>query len=351
MHNLLIPVGGRSSRFNSKRPKWLLTHPSGELMVTEAVRGLDLSRFDRVVLVCLKDHEKEYRFSEPLIRSFRRIYDVVLEIVFLDGFTKSQAETCYQGIRKAGLNGSVLIKDSDNFFEIDTSNLERNFIAYKNVDIDKDRDLNAKSYVKISNSVISEIKEKQRISDTFVVGAYNFASASEYIQIFKKLEKSFNGELYISYLVRELITSDNKPIAIKSYLYEDWGTQHAWDIYCKGFKTLFLDIDGTLIENRSIHFEPGLGTGEGLKGNLKVIQDEYSTGKVRVILTTARPEWAREQTISELKRNAVPYDVLLMGLPHSRRYLINDYSASNTEPTAIAINVERNGSDLKEVKW
>ena len=40
-------------------------------------------------------------------------------------------------------------------------------------------------------------------------------------------------------------------------------------------------------------------------------------------------------------------DKYVMNLPHSKRYLINDYANSNPYPTAIAINIERNSNNLK----
>jgi hypothetical protein len=40
------------------------------------------------------------------------------------------------------------------------------------------------------------------------------------------------------------------------------------------------------------------------------------------------------------------FDNLIMGLPHAKRYLINDFSPSNPFPTSVSINIERNKDNL-----
>jgi len=41
MTTLIIPCSGKSSRFPSIRPKWLFTHPNGELMIERAIRPFE----------------------------------------------------------------------------------------------------------------------------------------------------------------------------------------------------------------------------------------------------------------------------------------------------------------------
>lgn len=45
MRSLIIPCGGKSSRFPNMRPKWLLTHPDGQLMIQKAVNCMPLDFF------------------------------------------------------------------------------------------------------------------------------------------------------------------------------------------------------------------------------------------------------------------------------------------------------------------
>ena len=48
MH-LILPAAGQSTRFPNTRPKWMLTHPGGNMMVVEAIRGLNLADFESIL--------------------------------------------------------------------------------------------------------------------------------------------------------------------------------------------------------------------------------------------------------------------------------------------------------------
>ena len=71
-------------------------------------------------------------------------------------------------------------------------------------------------------------------------------------------------------------------------------------------------------------------------------------GQVKIILTTSRPEKLRKLTTLEMEMKGIPYDELIMGLPHCQRVVINDFAKSNPYPSATAINMPRNQDILKE---
>ena len=48
MSTLIIPCAGRSSRYPNLRPKWLLTHPDGDLMLEKVVDALTINGLDLV---------------------------------------------------------------------------------------------------------------------------------------------------------------------------------------------------------------------------------------------------------------------------------------------------------------
>ena len=51
-------LGGNSTRYELERPKWLLTLPSGRLMVEDAVSGVDTANIESVVIVVIKENLK-----------------------------------------------------------------------------------------------------------------------------------------------------------------------------------------------------------------------------------------------------------------------------------------------------
>ncbi|EGR4091521.1 hypothetical protein DDM96_14780, partial [Vibrio cholerae] len=56
-----------------------------------------------------------------------------------------------------------------------------------------------------------------------------------------------------------------------------------------------------------------------------------------------------DYTVSELEKFGVRVDRCLFGLPHTRRFLINDYSSTNPYPSAVAINLERDRETLNSL--
>jgi CTP:molybdopterin cytidylyltransferase MocA len=54
MNNLLIPAAGTSSRFPNMKLKWLLTHPTGDLVIEKVLQPFDLKAYDRVIVTVLR---------------------------------------------------------------------------------------------------------------------------------------------------------------------------------------------------------------------------------------------------------------------------------------------------------
>ena len=70
--------------------------------------------------------------------------------------------------------------------------------------------------------------------------------------------------------------------------------------------------------------------------------------RAMIIMTTARPESSRKITEEQLERVGLKYDKLIMGLPHAKRIVINDFAASNIYPSCSAINLHRDTEKLRE---
>ena len=50
MNTLIIPCAGKSSRFPNMKPKYMLTHPDGKLMIEKAMENINLEVFNRVII-------------------------------------------------------------------------------------------------------------------------------------------------------------------------------------------------------------------------------------------------------------------------------------------------------------
>jgi hypothetical protein len=116
---------------------------------------------------------------------------------------------------------------------------------------------------------------------------------------------------------------------------DDWGP-----------KTIFLDIDGVLVEHAgklSNVWDAAQNQDDWrlLPGVEKKLQ-EWDEKGYKIILTTGRRECLRKDTEAQLARMQIFYDQLVMGVGRGQRILINDLKRGSTEPTAIAICVPRN---------
>lgn len=106
-------------------------------------------------------------------------------------------------------------------------------------------------------------------------------------------------------------------------------------------KTLFIDIDGTLL----YHFGTGI---EQARLDPKVLPgvheklDEWDRKGYNIILVTGRRESERKATEEQLATAGIVYDLLIMGIGGGKRIVINDTKPDSDELTADAICIKRN---------
>ncbi|PMG05814.1 hypothetical protein BCV00_12200 [Vibrio breoganii] len=342
MFSLLLPVAGRSSRFPNMRPKWLLTMPDGKLMIEKAVEGLDLAKFDKIVVICLREHLEQYVNEQFIVDSFESATGFKPTLCILDEPTSSQSETIYEAVQKAKIEGSIFIKDCDNIFTCDPQ--PANAVATINLNDIELVDAKNKSYVDVNSlGVISNIVEKNVISNSFCCGGYSFESVDEFKETFESIAS--DEEVYISHIIYKMLLNGKEFREIYASHYTDWGTLREYRHYCKKHITLFCDVDGVLLKNGSKFSKNGWKT-KAIEENLRKIAALQQAGLLYLVLTSSRPESEEEYTVNELKKHGVRTDRVVFGLPHTRRYLVNDYSPTNPYPSAVAINLERDSKIL-----
>ena len=343
--NLILPAAGQSTRFPNLRPKWLLTHPNGNLMIVESIRGLDMKKIENVYVTVLQKHlDENFVTQEGLLSAFSKI-DIVPKITVLDVATKSQPETVYQTILQNKISGSIFIKDVDNYFS--TKIVKGNYICVQDLHDLEFVNASNKSYVLINDKgMIDNIVEKKIISSVFCVGGYSFENSEDFITYYEKRELA--ASLFISHMVFDKILDNKIFVSKKVKDYSDWGTLNEWNKYKSDFMTVFLDIDGVLLKNGSRFFSPKWEETEPLIKNIEFIKKLYATGKIYLIITTSRKEKeVRKETIEQLRRNGIKYDQILFNLPHAQRIIVNDFTKSNPYRSCDSINIARDEESLE----
>lgn len=345
MH-LIVPIAGQSSRFPGLRPKWMLNHPNGNLMIAQSIYGLDLSNIEEIIVICLKEHEDQYSVKNMLFKQFQKINlaDKLRVIVIEE--SQSQPHTVYQGLKLANVEGPIFIKDSDNFFTYKPDSA--NSVCYACFEDLNRGNVTNKSYILQNESGrILNIVEKRVISDRFCCGGYSFADAFEFIKVYEQLQNIPN--LYISHLIYQMILNGVTFSGKRVHNYLDWGTLEDWDAYRNRFCTLFVDLDGTLVENSAEFMSPFWGETDPIRDNIEVINRLYESGYGEIIITTTRSQEYEQVTHEQLARIGLKYHRILFGIFHSKRIVINDYSKSNPYRSCEAINLNRNSSQLAEM--
>jgi hypothetical protein len=117
----------------------------------------------------------------------------------------------------------------------------------------------------------------------------------------------------------------------------------------QNYKTIFSDIDGTLIEQ--VRFEDlNPNVANVLPGVLEKFNEWYEEGHY-IVLTTARPEHLREVTIHQMGVAGIRYHQLVMGIGRDERILINNNSKGEPDNhRALAVPVARDGG-FANLEW
>ena len=344
MKTLIITAAGLSTRFEGLKPKWMLTHPKGNWMLVEALKGINFNNIDKVCFGFSKQQVDKYNCYEAILMCIDQLgIKDKAEIVYLNKQTRNQPETVYEVVKYFDIKGQIIIKEVDNYFKCDIE--EGNYMCYYDLNNTTKINPSNKSYITIKRNLITDIVEKKVVSSTFGCGSYSFAHAYEYCQYFESLNNI--DKLFLSDIIKRMILDgiEFKPCEVKDYI--DWGTKEDWFEYVRNYKTLFIDLDGTLVKSSGKHTPPYWGETEAIKENVDFVNKLYDTGKVYVIITTARDKEAKDVTLQQLKREGIKYHDIILGLYHSNRTIINDYGTSSPYPTCDAVNIVRNSNELE----
>ena len=114
MSTLIVSIAGQSTRFPNTRPKALLTHPSGRMMLIEGLMGLELKKYKEVLVLVLQSQIDSY--NPNIFGAFMEI-GIPVKVYVLKQPTQSLAEAVYNCITDENITGSITIKDCDNYFQ------------------------------------------------------------------------------------------------------------------------------------------------------------------------------------------------------------------------------------------
>ena len=194
---LVIPAAGKSSRYPDMRPKWMLTHPDGKMMIEKVLEEFRYKGYRRTCIVVLREHCSEFEADLVLKQAFGES----IEVLILEKPTKSCPETIYKAIQDLKIKGRVIIKDTDCIVSPETV-ISENFIVGMSIDENSSiKKIQNKSFiVKNDDNIIQDIVEKSIVSNNICLGVYCLLS-EEFIESYNQIINSnllFEKMSYIS---------------------------------------------------------------------------------------------------------------------------------------------------------
>lgn len=347
--NIIIPLGGVGERFKQdgyQSPKPLIKI-LGKEMIFYLIDNLNITNNDNIFIIYHKDLDK-FNFKNIILNKYKNI-----NLIRLNKNTEGATETILFGLNNMDekyMELKTILLDCDTFFYYDIISKFRsqdeglNAIFCFNDTLDKP----IYSYVSIdNNNIITNIKEKNKISNYANTGCYCFAQTNVLKNYCKKIINNNireNSEFYTSCVISEMIKDNHKFIAniinIDDFICV--GTPLQLKIFCNNTKNfnklrICFDLDNTLVSYPLIKNDYS-----SVQPNSKII--EYirylkKQGHTIIIYTARRMKTHNgnvgkiikdvgDITIDTLKKFNIPYDELYFGKPYADFYI--DDLAINT---------------------
>ena len=220
--NVLIPMAGAGSRFSKAGytfPKPLI-NVRNKPMIQVVMENLNVDA--NFIYVVQKEHYDKYNLESVL-----NIITPNCEIIKIEGVTEGACCTTLLAEKYIDNENPLLIANSDQFVEWESGEFFHSMNA-PNVDggILTFESIHPKwSYVKVDDQGnVSELKEKEVISNIATVGVYYWSKGSEYVKYSKQMidkDIRVNGEYYVAPVYNELISDGGK---VKIYnINKMWG--------------------------------------------------------------------------------------------------------------------------------
>ena len=211
---ILIPMAGEGSRFSKEGytfPKPLID-VNGKPMIQVVVENLD---FDATyIFLVRKEHLQKY---SGLRTTLDRITNGKLQIVEVDGLTEGAACTTLLAKHLIDDDEELLIANSDQVmsYSIENFKLMKSLTSVDGI-IFTFNALHPKwSFVKVnSRGIITELQEKNPISNIATCGVYWYRKGSEYVRYAEQMISKnirVNNEFYVAPVYNEYI-NDNKTL-------------------------------------------------------------------------------------------------------------------------------------------
>ena len=211
MINIVIPMAGRGSRFANAGyalPKPLI-EIDGKPMIKVVIDNLTPQKDHRFIFLCLKDHIEKYDLVN-------RLQDYSKDCIVIPVSEVTEGAACTVLLAEEYINNQdqLMIANSDQYVDINIDDYLNSIDGYDGIIMTMKADDNKWSYIRIAeDGLVSEVREKQVISNEATVGIYNYLKGSDFVSAaHKMIEKDIrvNNEFYVAPVYNEMIEEGKK---------------------------------------------------------------------------------------------------------------------------------------------
>ena len=206
--NIVIPMAGRGSRFQEAGytlPKPLI-EVHGKAMIELVVHNLRPKRPHRFIFLCLKEHLEGYRIDQKLKKLAPGC-----RIVTVASITQGAACTVLLAKDLIGSDQPLMLANSDQWVDFSIEDYLQTFDAssWDGAILTMTATNPKWSFVRLNErGEITEVVEKQAVSDEATVGVYNYRRGKDFVRgaegmIRKNLR--VNNEFYVAPAFNELL--------------------------------------------------------------------------------------------------------------------------------------------------
>jgi capsule biosynthesis phosphatase len=289
-------------------------------------------------------------------RILNRYPNINFKFLKLEENTRGAAETVFKSLNQLDLiDQEILCLDGDNFYMCD---IVSKWNGKNLISIFKDSsNEEVFSYIKLNNNLnVTEIKEKNKISDNACSGAYGFNSWKQLKNYCKRvIEMNImqKNEFYISVVIQEMINDKIKfgIINIPNNKYICLGTPLHVRLFCNNFPIInainnkkmlksnryCFDLDNTLVTFPKIKND--YTSVLPINKNINFLKYLKTLGHTIIIYTARRMRTNSGNlgnvladigkiTFETLEKFKIPYDEIYFGKPYAHFY-IDDLSISS----------------------
>jgi dTDP-glucose pyrophosphorylase len=235
--NILIPMAGAGKRFSDAGyifPKPLI-EINNKPMIQWVIEGLNIRA--NYIFIIQKEHNESYNLSSVL-----KIIDPHCKIVVIDKLSEGAACTTLLAKKYINNKNPLIIANSDQYIEWNSSKVLYNFIS-KKIDgaILTFKSTHPKwSYAKTTDdNIVLEVAEKKVISENATVGVYLWRFGSDYVKYSERMIKKeirVNNEFYVCPVYNEAIKDKKKIVIYPIDRMWGLGTPHDLEFFKSNYK-------------------------------------------------------------------------------------------------------------------